>query len=172
MRPAAFLWCCLPFVSAAAEVRLDVPFVRQEKNGCGAAVIAMLLEYWHAQQPQRPEPADVKEIQRELFSREARGILASDLERYLREHGFRTFAVRGEWRDLQHHLAKGRPLIVALRPAADDLHYVALTGIDAEGGIVLKHDPAVRGFVQQRRAEFEREWAAAGNWMLLAVPSR
>ena len=31
-------------------VWLDVPFVRQEKNGCGAASIAMVMQYWQRQQ--------------------------------------------------------------------------------------------------------------------------
>ena len=33
-------------------VWLDVPFVKQEKDGCGAASIAMVMQYWQAQQGQ------------------------------------------------------------------------------------------------------------------------
>ncbi len=29
-------------------VWLDVPFVKQEKDGCGAASIAMVMQYWQA----------------------------------------------------------------------------------------------------------------------------
>ena len=38
------------FLAAAAERSpwLDVPFVRQEKNGCGAACLTMLIRYWKA----------------------------------------------------------------------------------------------------------------------------
>ena len=39
------------------------------------------------------------------------------MERYFQEKGFRTFTIRGEWEDLKQHLDKGRPLIVALKPA-------------------------------------------------------
>jgi ABC-type bacteriocin/lantibiotic exporter with double-glycine peptidase domain len=150
-------------------VWLDVPFVAQEKNGCGAASVAMVIQYWQRQKGQ-PEIADAVNIQRALYSPGARGIYASSLERYLRQHGFRTFAINGQWQDLKDHLEKGRPLIVALKVGKDDLHYVVVTGLDWQEDIVLKHDPAVRRLVKQHRADFEREWKAAGNWALLAAP--
>ena len=31
----------------AGDIVLDVPFVAQEKNGCGAAAISMVLSYWN-----------------------------------------------------------------------------------------------------------------------------
>ena len=79
-------------------VWLDVPFVRQEKNGCGAASIAMVMQYWQRQQGNLPS-ADPEQIQRALYSRPAQGIYASDMERYFQQHGFRTFAFAGEWKD-------------------------------------------------------------------------
>ena len=151
-------------------VWLDVPFVKQEKDGCGAASIAMVMQYWQAQQGQSPNRAsDATQIQRALYSAKAHGIYASDMERYFREHGLRTFTIRGEWEDLQQHLAKGRPLIVALKPAGGSaLHYVVVTGVGAE--TVMVNDPAQRKLLQQDRSSFEQEWSAAGKWTLLALP--
>lgn len=151
-------------------VWLDVPFVKQEKDGCGAASIAMVMQYWQAQQGQSPNRAsDATQIQRALYSAKAHGIYASDMERYFREQGFRTFTIRGEWEDLQQHLAKGRPLIVALKPAGGGtLHYVVVTGVGAE--TVMVNDPAQRKLLQQDRSSFEQEWSAAGKWTLLALP--
>ena len=99
-------------------VWLDVPFVKQEKDGCGAASIAMVMQYWQhaagpAGQPGLPMRSKFNTL---LYSAKARGIYASDMERYFREKGFRTFTIRGEWEDLKQHLDKGRPLIVALKP--------------------------------------------------------
>src|ERR1700732_19196 len=100
-------------------VWLDVPFVKQEKDGCGAASIAMVMQYWQAQHGQSVnDTSDASQIQRTLYSAKAHGIYASDMERYFQEKGFRTFTIRGEWEDLQQHLGKGRPLIVALKPVA------------------------------------------------------
>src|SRR5215469_4107288 len=99
-----FAALCLCGVLLAAEkpgVWLDVPFVKQEKDACGAASIAMVMQYW-VQQGKNMEPApDPAEIQRELYSRKGRGIYASDLKHYFQEHGFRAFAFQGTWDDLK-----------------------------------------------------------------------
>ena len=166
-------------MALAAEregVWLNVPFIRQPRNGCGAASLAMVMQYWNRQQPGQPAQADqpapgVDEIDHALYSPGARGIYASDMERYLRQHGFRTFVIRGEWSDLRQHLEKGRPLIVALR-SGDNFHYVVVTGLDRREQVVLKNDPAERKLLKQHRSDFEREWKAAGNWTLLAVPEQ
>jgi predicted double-glycine peptidase len=150
-------------------VWLDVPFVKQEKDGCGAASIAMVMQYWQAQQGQAAnQTSDAIQIQRALYSPKAHGIYASDMERYFQENGFRTFTIRGEWEDLKQHLDKGRPLIVALKPAAGALHYVVVTGFAAD--TVTVNDPAQRKLLQQERPTFDREWSAAERWTLLALP--
>ncbi len=153
-------------------VWLDVPFVRQQRKGCGAASLAMVLQYWQRQQhlTTKPAAADPGQIQRVLYSRAAGGIYASDMEHYLQQQGFRTFAFRGEWNDLREQLEKGRPLIVALKAQRAELHYVVVAGLDWQQDVVLKNDPAERKLLKQERAEFEKEWKAAGNWTLLAVP--
>src|SRR6266852_7737738 len=154
-------------------VWLDVPFVKQEKDGCGAASIAMVMQYWQRQQGQSAgQNSDAVQIQHALYSAKARGIYASEMERYFREKGFRTFTIRGEWEDLKQHLDKGRPLIVALKPAGGvtPLHYVVVTGLDQEQGIVMVNDPAQRKLLKQDRSAFEQEWSAAGKWTLLAMP--
>jgi ABC-type bacteriocin/lantibiotic exporter with double-glycine peptidase domain len=165
------VWCLAGVLCASDNaVWLDVPFVKQEKNGCGAASIAMVMQYWQRQQGQAPV-ADASQVQRALYSPPAHGIYASDLEKYSQEHGFQTFAFRGQWDDLKVHLPKGRPLIVALKPGRGlPLHYVVLVGVNGQQGFVLKNDPAERKLLKQPRSEFEKEWKAAGNWTLLALP--
>lgn len=166
--------CGLLLAADPPGIWLDVPFVQQEKDGCGAASIAMVMQYWLRQQGR---PADgsadaAAEIQRTLYSSRAHGIYASDLQRYFQQQGFRTFVFRGEWADLKQHLAKGRPLIVALKPASGKvpLHYVVLAGLELEQRLVLVNDPAQRKLLKQDRSSFEREWSAAGKWTLLALP--
>src|ERR1700741_4333749 len=111
--------CGALFAAGASGIWLDVPFVKQEKNGCGAASIAMVMRFWQGQQGRTRSPdADAANIHQALFSKAAHGIYASDAERYLQQNGYRTFVFRGEWADLRQHLEKGRPLIVALRPGS------------------------------------------------------
>jgi predicted double-glycine peptidase len=168
-------WLCLCGLVFAADVSgiwLDIPFVKQEKNGCGAASVAMVMQYWLKHSALSPHlDADAADIQRALYSRKAKGIYASDIERYFREQGFRSFAFQGGWEDLRQHLEKGRPLIVALKPSRNaPLHYTVVAGLDSTQGVVLLNDPAVRKLLKEDRSGFEKAWNAAGNWTLLAIP--
>ena len=168
-------FCGLMLATGPPGVWLDVPFVKQEKDGCGAASIAMVMRYWLNQQGRvSGKNTDAAQIQRSLYSSQARGIYATDLQHYLQQEGFRTFAFQGEWEDLRQHLEKGRPLIVALKPAGRDvsLHYVVVTGLDWDQALVMINDPAERKLLKEHRSSFEKKWNAAGNWTLLAVPQQ
>lgn len=151
----------------ASAVWLDVPFVKQEANGCGAAAIAMVMRYWSR------EDADPHRIYQALYSQEVQGIRGEDVERFLRSAGFQTFVFRGDWQDLEQHLAKGRPLMVCLREGrTGPLHYVVVAGVDARQNVVLVNDPARRKLIKLERGMFEKDWTGAGRWTLLAVPQQ
>lgn len=165
--------CC--GVLAAVDVPgawLDVPFVQQQKDGCGAASVAMVMQYWQRQQASAPDAkAEYEHIENALLSRTAHGVFASNMARYFQQNGFSAFTFAGDWDLLQCHLEKGRPLIVALQPGSRlPLHYVVVAGLNPEAGIVLVNDPAERKLLKEDRDRFEREWKAAGHWTLLAVP--
>jgi predicted double-glycine peptidase len=175
---AVLCLCSVILCEEKPGVWLDVPFFKQEKDGCGAAGIAMVMQYWLGQQKNTSAAAaaaaDPVVIQHALYSKQGHGIYASDLERYFQEHGFRVFSFHGTWEDLKHHLEQGRPLIVALKPTElnAELHYSVVTGLDWEQSIVLLNDPAVRKLLKQDRASFEKQWSNAGRWTLLAVPQQ
>jgi uncharacterized protein YvpB len=166
--------CLCGFVFAAMPgVWLDVPFIRQEKDGCGAASIAMVMQYWLKQKSMPVDAsADEVEIQRVLYSSKDHGIHASELEAYFQQHNYQTFTFTGKWGDLQQHLEKGRPLIVALKPSAleTSLHYVVVVGVDPEQDVVYLNDAAERKLLKQDRASFEKQWKAVKQWTLLALP--
>ena len=167
---ASFLICASLF-AARPGVWLDVPFVEQQTDGCGAASISMVMQYWARQSGRSPdEHADAVIIQRALYSRQARGIFASEMAKYFREHGFQVFVFSGRWNDLELHLVKGRPLIVGLKPSAGALHYVVVAGIDRD--VVMVNDPAQRKLLKCNRSDFGRQWDGTANWTLLAVPQR
>jgi ABC-type bacteriocin/lantibiotic exporter with double-glycine peptidase domain len=152
---------------------LDVPFVRQEKQGCGSAVVSMLMQYWIGQNGADPAAAaQEKTIQAALYSPAAKGVYGSDMERYLHKAGFSTFRFAGDWSDLQQHLSKGRPLIVCLQPKSphDPLHYVVVTGLGRNQDSVLLNDPARGKLIKENGERFEKEWKATGHWTLLVLP--
>ncbi len=171
-RSVTLLICICGSVCAAVSTGawLDVPFVKQEKNGCGSASIAMVMQYWEKQQGRSSnDSSQATKIQRALYVPGADGIYASAMERYFQEYEFRTFSFRGDWDILEKHLEKGRPLIAALKPSGS-LHYVVVVGLDPEQKLVLLNDPAQRKLFKQDRSDFEKQWSATGNWTLLALP--
>ena len=164
-----------PAPQETAGVWLDVPYVKQSEDGCGSAAISMLLEYWNAHGAQvGSQRADATAIQKQLYSRKARGIHASDMESYLKESGFRVFPLNGDWKDLLEQLKQGRPLIASIQPGSSrtPLHYVVVTGIDWQSEAVFINDPARGKLLRIERADFEKEWRPNRNWMLLVIPEK
>ncbi len=159
-------------LSAIDGVWLDVPFVRQEAQGCGPASLAMILDYWREHRAPAEKlatpVADPKDIQRQLYVRERKGTPADSMQRYLEAHGYRAFSFAGQWEDVRHHIGLGRPLIVALKTGSDSFHYAVVAG--ASDTSIALNDPADRKLRRYSRADFEKRWAAAGAWTLLAVP--
>jgi predicted double-glycine peptidase len=150
---------------------LDVPYVHQEKDGCGSASLAMVMQYWKGKNfAVATERMDPGRIQRELYARKPRGIYASDMEKYLRDTGFEVFTFRGEWSDLRAQVGKGRPLIAGLKPNGAPAHYVVVVGVDPEDAAVLLNDPERGKMVRTERREFEKAWQGTQTWTLLALP--
>ena len=147
---------------------LTVPFQRQETNGCGPASIAMLQGYWsgHTRGLDQTSGSD---LHASLPVTESQGTLLSDMRRFLDSRGYHAFTIQADSSDLSHQISKGRALIVALKNKENaDLHYVVVTGLDQRK--VWLNDPAKRGPGSVDRGRFEKSWARAGNWLLLAVP--
>jgi ABC-type bacteriocin/lantibiotic exporter with double-glycine peptidase domain len=149
---------------------LDVPYVRQVEAGCGAASIAMVMQYWIRQGIQLdPLLADGDRIYEQMGSPK-KGISGQALKQYLERQGFQAFVIDGEMKDLRDHMEKGRPLVVCLAPRATrgPLHYVVVVGLSDSD--VTFHDPSRGKLITESLDRFQREWKATGNWTLLAVP--
>ena len=127
--------------AGADGVWLDVPFVKQEKDGCGAASIAMVMQYWLKRQGRSDlESADATEIHRALSAPGASRRLCfrnGAIFRTATDSTHTRFGASGATCKIT--CEKGRPLIVALKPSGTDvpLHYVVVAGLDSQAGIVL-----------------------------------
>lgn len=172
LRIASILLCCCLAIGAERGLWIDAPFVEQTRNACGAANAAMLLRYWSAQGAHlQGADASLEELHEQLYSAELRGALGSELASVLEESGLRTFTFEGKYEDLETHLAKGRPLVVCLKPRGQSrLHFALAVGLDPAENVVLLNDPARKKLSKMDRAEFLESWRAAGGWTLLAVP--
>jgi len=164
---------CASAVGSESGLWLDVPYVHQEKDGCGSAALAMVLQYWQgkgaALAKDRVEPALIQE---RLYDSKLRGISASRMEQYVRDTGLDAFTFRGDWSEVRANIAKGRPLIVALKPRMAPAHYVVIAGIGPHDATVLVNDPERGKLTRIERTEFEKTWKGTENWTLLAVPRR
>jgi ABC-type bacteriocin/lantibiotic exporter with double-glycine peptidase domain len=172
---ALFAAASVGFALAAETPSLwiDVPFVGQVKNGCGSAVMAMVMEYWEGKTGHGAgDSADAGKIQAALYLPAEEGILASAMKKYFENAGYRTFTFVGDWGELGHHLERGRPLIVSLKASGPHgpLHYVVVVGIDSARGTIYVNDPAQQKMLRLSREGFESEWKATEHWTLLAVP--
>lgn len=162
MKPAVFLVALS--VLGTEQSTLPVPLIRQAKNGCGAASVAMVASYWDP----RGAP-DHREVYEKLIDAEGKGIELGRMKDYLENIGFRAFTLRGQWADLERQVSRGRPLIVGLRGGTKRLHFAVLTGLEPEH--VWLNDPTKKKAQRVGRSKFEKQWAAADRWILLATPS-
>jgi predicted double-glycine peptidase len=151
-------------LTVLAAAPLAVPHVKQFKNGCGAASVAMVLQYWD--RDRAPEHAAIYDA---LIDAERKGIQLARMKQYVEGAGYRAFTMRAKARDLEEQLGKGRPLIVALRSSTRGrMHFAVLSGIDGER--VWLNDPTKNKTLEWRREKFEGAWGRAENWILLASP--
>ena len=164
---------CFMAAASTSGLWIDVPFIRQDRDGCGSASLAMVLRYWQSKKfsvsEDRTDPA---RIQRELYQPKLRGISASQMEQYVRDSGFDAFAFRADWSDIRQNIAKGRPLIAGLKPRNEPAHYVVVVGAAPDESAALVNDPERGKLVRIARRDFEKAWKGTDNWTLLAVPKQ
>jgi ABC-type bacteriocin/lantibiotic exporter with double-glycine peptidase domain len=142
---------------------LEVPYVAQRKDTCGAAALAMVLDYWGEAVPH-------DEIAARLLEPALHGIPGSQLERFAEERGLTSIAYRGDLAQVRDFVGKGRPLIVAWGMGKGRYHNVVVVGFDDAKQAVLVNDPALGARQAVKRTDFEKRWAGAGNWTLVVVP--
>ena len=162
---------CVVAAAGTSGLWIDVPFIHQQRDGCGSASLAMVLRYWQGKNFAVAEDrADPAKIQRQLYQPKLRGIPASQMEQYLRDSGFEVFAFRANWGDLGQNISKGRPLITALKPRNKPAHFVVVAGLAPDDSAALVNDPERGKLVPITRKDFEKDWKGTENWTLLAVP--
>jgi len=152
----------------AASQPLAVPFYKQQKDGCGAASVAMVMHYWGEQKDggrAYPNPAQVYQS---LYDANLHGIPLVEMKRYLEDQGFAAYTLHGQIADVEQQVGKGRPVIVSLKKKdSSPLHFAVVTGWTKDH--VLLNDPTHKGTTRMKRADFEKQWNRADSWLLLAV---
>ena len=154
-----------PGIEERGHYIAGVPFYRQGEDSCGPAALASVASFWGQQ-------VNVEQIKVRVYLPELRGTLPMDMERFMREAGFRTSSSSGTLDDLKARVRKNVPVICLLdlgfslyrRP-----HYVTVIGFDDMNKALIVHD----GLTENKVIGYEKflkEWDRAGKWMLIASP--
>jgi len=147
-----------------AATSLAVPFVAQQKDGCAAASLSMVLRYWEVE-------GSEEDIAAALLEPGLHGVLGSKLQAFAAARGLRAIAYSGDLQELRDFVGKGRPLIVAWGLKHGKFHNVVVVGFSDSGDVILVNDPAEGAGRKVSAADFERRWSAAGHWTLLVLPA-
>jgi ABC-type bacteriocin/lantibiotic exporter with double-glycine peptidase domain len=142
----------------------DVPFFRQRSDrDCGAAALAMVLQYWGVAATRDQISAAQQARQGSAGSR------AGDLRDFSRARGLEAFVVKGQLDDIVGELSRSRPVIVGLaKPYTGRLyaHYEVVVGLHRERRRILTLDPA-RGWRENSVEGFAAEWVPAQQLLLV-----
>lgn len=141
----------------------SVPYVRQvSEKGCGAACLAMVLRHWGIESP-------VEALEEECAAPVKGDIRASALRDAARRRGLAAYLFAGTLADLEHELARGRPIVVGLaKPRGEGFtsHFEVVVGLHPGQGRIAVLDPAV-GLMHDSLAGFENEWKLTKGVMLV-----
>lgn len=140
---------------------LDVPWVPQSEDLCGAAAAAMAFRFWGGRDAgMAPFEA--------VLAADGSGIRTADLVRVIRAQGWTALPIEGGLETVDWHLARGRPLIALIGVGGGRFHYVTIVG--RLGDEIVYHDPAVSPYQRQSAGSFLEAWDASGRWSLLILP--
>ena len=142
-----------------------VPFVAQQRDGCGPAALASIAQHYRLALTQ-------EQITREVYLPSIGGTLTIDLQRCAQRHGLWCHSGRGTPDGLRQWLDRGVPVVALLRLgplSGRKHHYVVLNGYHAARRYFIAHN----GYLSNRPISFDtfkREFAEAGGWFLAACP--
>jgi ABC-type bacteriocin/lantibiotic exporter with double-glycine peptidase domain len=125
--------------------------------------MAMVTSFWIG-------PTTIEDV-RAVATTSPRGIEAAHLRTAANQLGLRAFLVEGTLRDLEHELAKGRPVIVGLvKPHGRQArsHYEVVVAANPARRRIVTLDPGA-GWRENSYEGFAREWIAAHRTTLVVV---
>lgn len=164
-------FCAIPGkVEPAGTTIGGVPFFSQEAYRCGPAALATVMDYWYGKTGKDtwvlPE-----QIAADIYSPSARGVLAFDLERYARKHGFQTEQYEGSLADLRQRVDEGVPVIVFVDygfSLYENNHFMVVTGY-TKGGVLVNSGRRENQAISA--GELDKVWKKNHYWALALRPS-
>jgi tetratricopeptide (TPR) repeat protein len=143
-----------------------------ERNYCGPACLAMVLNYWDTSRSFRQ-----RDISDEIYDSENQATYNSELVLFPRDHGFDSYSFQGDLRILKEVVGKGIPVIVltkALKQIAKG-HYRVVIGFDEEDDQIIFDDPYFGDRAAMTSRNFLKVWQLGpgrnqSRWMMAVMP--
>lgn len=142
--------------------------VQRARTDCGLAALAMIAGAWG-------RSWSVDDMARHLKPTET-GVKLGALRDLARARGLQAFAVKGQFKDLENELKKGRPVLLGLVLPFDrknNLHHFEVAiAMNPRDGTVVTLDPATGDMMKRSRNVLDLEWKHAGYATLVVVADR
>jgi len=150
-----------------------VPFEKWlERNYCGPACLAMVLNYWDEKRS-----FSQRKIAGETYDSASQATYNSELVLYPRTHGFESYSFQGSLPILKEVVGKDVPVIVLTKPVSQIAkgHYRVVVGFDEAEDLIIFHDPYFGGLMAMTSEDFLKVWELGrgrnqARWMMAVVP--
>jgi tetratricopeptide (TPR) repeat protein len=142
-----------------------VPFIAQEDYQCGPAALAMVAGHAGVQR-------DVSTWVQQVYVPARQGALQPEMLAASRRNGLVAYPLAPRLEALLREVAAGHPVLVLQNLSfsfSPVWHYAVVIGFDAAQGSVTLHSGRTDK-LQVPITTFERTWARAAHWALLALP--
>lgn len=174
---AALLGGCFGSARSFAPARFErepgwvavasVPVLRQAGvRDCGAVVAAMLLRHWGL-------TATQEDVRAASGVASDHGLRAGFLRGHLQDRGLQVFLFEGSFGDLEHELARGRPVLVGVVKLVGNepyAHYQIVVGASRAREEIVVIDPA-DGMSVYSFAGFMRQWMPTRFLTMAVLPA-
>lgn len=141
----------------------DVPFIKQSKNHCGPASLAMILEF-------NKRNVDLKELSSQMMTPAARGTYATDLVTAVRRQGMIAIRIN-DLKSLLTEVSAGNPVLVFQNMGFGFMpkwHYAVVVGHDLDGPDIILHS-GKKKFKKMDMRFFERTWSMTDYWGIVVI---
>jgi len=149
-----------PLDTASHHLIDNVPYLRQKREHCGPASLAMVLGYYNVILSQ-------EELAEEFYRKEISGSLNLDLLISARRHGFDAATPEGSLSLLKRYISSNVPIIIMVSssPGSNKYHFMVVFGYDDTHELFRIHSGRTRdGTIGYN--ELDRIWEPTGKWML------
>ncbi len=149
-----------PLILPSSYLIEDLPYLRQRREHCGPATLAMVFGYYNVILTQ-------EELAKEFYRKKISGSLNLDMLISARRHGFNALTPDGSLDLLKRYISSNIPIIamVSSSPGSKKYHFMVIYGYDDTKKVFRIHSGKTRdGTIGYQ--ELDQIWAPTGKWML------